>query len=1183
MAACEHLVEVVSKGTDPEVCGAVLLATGAVESFKQLIGGPMDTLAANVAKVMIALVQFGGYPTHMHLLQNLGAVIGMLGDTSASTLRILWLSELFVAMTQQRTPEVIDALIEQKGIEAFLSLGKSNLASRRDLVQKWLEAYGSSVYEIDEVSEAFRISTTRGLLFISSRCALPSEDAQNLRRIIFSLVYRRVVMWRKSVFGVGDYLTEDLMSSLVPMCELQPDLVAALLSLWHELLMVGEIPLLDRVWTGGSLAWICRRMSHKSGLQMAAARASGSAVAPIGKPWDRHEDLITAQGIATRLLWHFYETHSVDFIDRAVKKECVVKNWKEFVTFYFYHAWPMCESTDLEAVTDATILLAMRIAMRLTLDVNGDQRKKLIQQGMIALACVVLLPEPQVQKEHRVELQNPPRESGAVSEPEDALMPDAKVMAGAIMARLMTLKDAFTWITERRYAAIAASMFAQLHHWRNDVFDLQGSDCSLAVVSTVSLPERQATLYLALLWSFNVEWGFEHLGLGSMATLSHVLLNIWARHTNHVMRHYSMRILSTWSQVHPIYISIMADESRAALVEQAVHQTFGAWDVRSLRQILRIVIAALAFALRIPVVPESVKISIARCLLKPDGKPLNELIREGGALRADMLSNRHLMKPNFLMQLIIWCEHPNGSTAEPGDTYGRIWALWLVLTMVAHEYVPPPSEGSPAGTTPNSSTTDSGGDPNAPLLVFYREPNPKHLERRARLLAEQASVNIGGTRDAPQAADANESPPKCRVSWLRASPRLGEVLSEICGRCVRYMWKESMIVGCLATSRLLFDIPHFLHNAVWTVTGSAVLKCLGQPEQPLNLCALNLIAVISCFRMPLKAQTVGEDFLRRFHDLQQEVIEGISNYGEGPYDLLARWMHTPLGSLPCDTSFRCLLAFMLGQCIRPPLAEAPSLSRGPLGRVIGVGGREPSPVAECSPPPLALLEALAVMASKEDGRLRTSQVKDGMGPSKGPLYSTMLVHLLYSMAVIVPLHAKAAANSAVVRSASFSQLMKVQQIVAQDIPSQTLYDPSDGDRAKLFLYLRATACIRCALQCITGSWLAADAPGSSFAITDEGSRDFIQYCSKHLNQAYNNKTQLTRVLGTPWERMMLDQGPTVTIAELMLKICSTDQNLAEVSRLGGQQALHSLSRFGETSAVRQQATMFLTKLAVMNV
>uniref|UniRef100_A0A7S2JHE2 Uncharacterized protein n=1 Tax=Zooxanthella nutricula TaxID=1333877 RepID=A0A7S2JHE2_9DINO len=192
----------------------------------------------------------------------------------------------------------------------------------------------------------------------------------------------------------------------------------------------------------------------------------------------------------------------------------------------------------------------------------------------------------------------------------------------------------------------------------------------------------------------------------------------------------------------------------------------------------------------------------------------------------------------------------------------------------------------------------------------------------------------------------------------------------------------------------------------------------------------------------------------------------------------------------------------------------------------------------------------------------------------------MLCHLLYSLAVMVPLHPKAAANSAAVRGAAFAQLMKVQNIIANGVQPQALFDPADGARGKLFLYVQATACIRSALQSITGSWFAADF-GARFAVSEEGGRDFIQYCTKHLQQVYNNKTAMTRVLGTPWERVMLSQGPTSTIAELLLVICSSDANLKEISKLGGEQALHALSRYGEGAQIRQQATMLLTKMAVM--
>jgi len=229
-----------------------------------------------------------------------------------------------------------------------------------------------------------------------------------------------------------------------------------------------------------------------------------------------------------------------------------------------------------------------------------------------------------------------------------------------------------------------------------------------------------------------------------------------------------------------------------------------------------------------------------------------------------------------------------------------------------------------------------------------------------------------------------------------------------------------------------------------------------------------------------------------------------------------------------------------------------------------------------------LLDYLAREILSEDQRLKDGQKPDEQGVKRGPLFSTILCHLLYALSVLVPIHPKAAANSAAVRGAAFMQLMKIQTMVAQSVQPTTIYDPADvREKQKLFLYSRATACIRSALQSITGSWLAADF-GARFAVTEEGGRDFIQYCTKHINQAYNNKTALTKVLGTPWERVMLSQGPTQTIAELLLIVCSTDANLREVKSMGGEASLHSLSRFGESPQVKQQATMLLTKLAVLH-
>lgn len=242
-------------------------------------------------------------------------------------------------------------------------------------------------------------------------------------------------------------------------------------------------------------------------------------------------------------------------------------------------------------------------------------------------------------------------------------------------------------------------------------------------------------------------------------------------------------------------------------------------------------------------------------------------------------------------------------------------------------------------------------------------------------------------------------------------------------------------------------------------------------------------------------------------------------------------------------------------------------------------------VAQCSPPPQDLLEVFAAEVLAEDERLRkqpeSKEASSNKHEGTGPLFSTNLCNFLYGLAAVVPSHPRAASHSPAVRGAALAQMMKVQNVLNARTPAAAFFDPRDGTRAKVLLYVRAIACVRCALQSVVGSWLAAGF-GSKFAVTEEGGQDFLQYCSKHILQAYNNKTAYTRVLGTPWERLMMSQGPTPMIVDLLLNVCSSDANLMEVSKLGGQQALHNLSRYGDDNEIRQRATMLLTKLAVLS-
>ncbi|CAJ1353279.1 unnamed protein product [Effrenium voratum] len=528
-----------------------------------------------------------------------------------------------------------------------------------------------------------------------------------------------------------------------------------------------------------------------------------------------------------------------------------------------------------------------------------------------------------------------------------------------------------------------------------------------------------------------------------------------------------------------------------------------------------------------------------------------------------------MFRSTFITQILAWCE-------KPGDHYARAWGLWLVLTMLSHE-------ASEEKLKAQADTLD----PDAVLVMEEVSLEEVQVARRNRLIDEQEAAS---GKTSQQIQDQRSKQPECktRIHWLRGSIALIRGIALSAGKCISFQWKDSQQLGCVASAWCLVELPQFVQTAVESIDSRVVSKCLTLPEKSLQLAALLLVSVVSSLRLTLNARNIAGEFLRRFHHMQQVLIESLAGGGEGPYDMIARWLHEPPLGLPNENEFRCLVSFMIGQCICPPLAATPSLDletslAAPGKSLVSMGTRtlppvdpkarsgekmqEPElgapPVAECGVPPAALLDKIAEEVLKEDQRLEH-------GPKKeGPLFSTMLCHLLYALAVMVPAHPKDAAQSSTVRGAAFAQLIKVQQIAAHGVQPKALYDPADGDRAKLFLYVRATACVRSALQTIMASWFAADF-GARFVISEEGGKDFMQYCCKHINQAYNHKTALTRVLGSPWERVMLSQGPTATIAELLVVVCSSDANLVEVSKLGG----HGWSRPREHGAQRMLSVKF---------
>lgn len=471
-------------------------------------------------------------------------------------------------------------------------------------------------------------------------------------------------------------------------------------------------------------------------------------------------------------------------------------------------------------------------------------------------------------------------------------------------------------------------------------------------------------------------------------------------------------------------------------------------------------------------------------------------------------------------------------------------------------------------------------------IILLEDINVEQQLRRQQVLADQESATGVRSQEKVTSLDKEDKPPVSRIDWLQGNPKLCHSIAKLISESLIFQLEVGRLVAASATVFCLVELPPFLPMLVHNIKPSTLMNCFAGPAPHVHLNVLLLCTLITGFKLPILSQTITKDFLDKFFKLQGTILKGLVG-GEaasldGPFDMLTRYLTNPMQDLPCSHIFRSLSAFLVGQCCKPPLAAPPSLGlevgaqAGPDPGSNFVEGKEDfAPVIEAFSPPESLLELFAKGVLDEDDMLKAAQ--EG---GKGPLFNTTLCHILYGLAVMVPHHPKAAAHSPAVRGAAFSQMIKIQGILMRGIQAPWLFDPADGSLQKPFLYVRSMACVRSALQCVVGSWLAAGF-GSRFAISEEGGKDFIQYCTKHIMQSFNNKTALTKVLGSPWERVMMTQGPTPMIVELFLTVCGSDANLKEIAELGGQQALHNLSRYADKNEVRQQATILLTKLAVL--
>jgi hypothetical protein len=1181
LAACNCAIEFLTRKSNPEAVCAQLIETPAKQAFVQILEGPEDELATACAKMMTAFVEAGGHRIREYFVEHLPVVLQVLQDPSTVPPRVFEMGRLFAAITSEKDPDILGSVCLSQGFQVFLGFGLSQQATRRELAMRWLEFFGSSLYEIEQVSDAFRASSLRGFLRIGTHCVLLAKEAQDLRRIIFEVFRRQFEEWRASMMGSKEYLSEELLQDVLDMCVKQPDLVDSVVTLLHSFLEHEEYILLDRLWRGGRYKWLCDVLVHKSALQKGYMQAAGTLREPQSvNQWDQPV-LAATQGMTLRLLWELYKGFTREIGRVAIDTACLLGPLHSFAKFYFEEYWPENDAQGTNSL-EGSLVLATKLAVALVEDSDEDGHKKLIKQGILDFFFMLLLPRPVKQKSMLAAI-----EGEAVVEEGEApesfmnkpTTPEIQKLAAGAVVTLLGLVEGRAYLQQRTFAETTLALFGQVHYWSQFLMENQGT---LSVLATVTLEERLSSLYLVVLSLLQIDWLIQYLTLPRMGLLYMMFLNFWKLHPNYIISHHSLRLITAMCQIKILWVAIFSHPPAADAIKDASGMSLNRSDVRDMRFLLRLFVASLCHLFEMDVIAEEHLTMVNRELGKEPCAGLAKLLKDGSVLKANRAVAQSILLEKYMARLLEQVEHFK-------DVFCRTWVLWLYLAVVSHAEVDDP--GSPkaawsAETQTPAAPNQAGFDMTS--IVALEEVNIEQLLRRQEVLQQQREVS-SALATSYKTADRESTPPQTRIAWLMGSPKLCFILSRLVGEGLVFDHATSRLISASLASFCMVELPPFLPMLVHTVNTDALISCFNVPEHLVHANVLLLCSIIIGFKLPILSQTITKDFLDRFWSLQGGIIRGLvggeATSLDGPFDLLTRWLTNPEKKLPCPKIFRCLSAYVVGQCCKPPLAAPPSLGSQAVAAPqetntrdfaqISQDQEDFATVVEGFQPPETLLEVLAKNVLAEDDFLKKSQVE-----GKGPLFSTELCHLLYGLAVMVPHHPKAASHSAMVRGAAFSQMIKIQNILAQSVQPPWLYDTNDGAQQKPFLYARSMTCVRAALQCVVGSWLAAGF-GTRFAVTEEGGKDFIQYCVKHILQSFNNKAALTRVLGSPWERVMMSQGPTPMIVELFLTVCSTDANLTEVASLGGQAALHNLSRYADTNEVRQQATILLTKLAVL--
>eukprot|EP00397_Hematodinium_sp_SG-2012_P000244 GEMP01000244.1.p1 GENE.GEMP01000244.1~~GEMP01000244.1.p1 ORF type:complete len:1089 (+),score=233.94 GEMP01000244.1:4462-7728(+) len=1065
--------------------------------------------------------------------------------------------------------DVLRKVIALPTIVPFFGLARSEYESRRDLVDQWLVFFGVPMMALEELVVSFGVSTITGFLDLAARSQSPHKV--NFRRLTFEIMQSTFIAMRAPRYGGEDYLEEPTIDTLMHMCLIDtPALQLSVVKLVHSFIAKDETTLLERLWHTGNVHALCDLFFQKSAEQRNYVNCD------LKLEWE-HESLILIQTMILRLVAYYERTCDRADFSVFLDKSQFLPGIHDFVCTIVHHPNVQLD-IDLCSLLITVSDFFAHCACDETCALLCTRKAILtiLQQWLpnVAYEKIILAHEEQL-----FDLYTP----------NDMVRPVSIVgqkLCGTSLVALLMGADGRHFVMGKAFSYSAQLCLGQMAYWQSHVSD---SPIGLMGMDIMTMEERFMSVYFIILSRMSPVRLVEVFGFPKLAIAARLCVYYWACHPNAIFELRALRMLSALAQVKPIWVNMFDQpdmDTLLAMWRDGIKKTLSNADARHTRLFLRFLVATVGHVFNFPVVTKALRIVCDVKMALPESAAFAAQHIDGSILRANRNAMSLLTRDTFTLLM------KRADSLE--DSFARTWCCWLALVFLSNT---PPAVGTPAAPM----TPEDHGEREQPAgdegMMRLAEIDIDQVVRRTSFGCDEKT-----TPD--YILDREPEPPAALRDWM--TPNNANMLARICNSALQnHHWPTSIRLGATCASMSIVESTAFLATFVAHAKGAQISNCYALPYPLVHFSVLTLACILTSIKLAPRSETIREAFLQPFFALQGECLHGVATPGNvhptqlvprpnspddvldpaTPYSLIMKWFHFT-NDLDYGHHLRALASFIFGQCCLPPTMSPPMLGipgatgedvHTKVARAIGADEnlQDYPAVAMCPTPPVELFDMLAAEIKKEDAALRHARASAN---ERGPMWSTLLMNAVYALAVMVPFYPKPAAHSTSVRGATLGQLMKIQAILNTGLQAKDLY--ADEEDCKLFLYVRATSVIRMALQCVTSSWLAAGF-GSRFAVSEEGGYDLIQFCIKHILHTYSNKYVMMKALGTPWERMMMNQGPTQLLCELFLKICSSDGNLIKIARMpNAHKALHSLSRYAEPE-VRPVATQLLTKVAMI--